>query len=55
MPARLPVAVLLDEMTARKEAILEAAAFGPGLESLKGAVGMGPEDGEQETAVASHP
>jgi hypothetical protein len=36
--ARLPVAVLLEEMAARKVAVLEDAdAFGPGLEALRGA------------------
>ena len=53
--ARLSVAVLLDEMAARKVAILDQPdAFGPGLESLRGAFGVGPEDGKRETAVASH-
>ena len=43
--ARLPVAVLLDEMTVRKVATLnQPDAFGPGLESLRGTFGVGPED-----------
>src|SRR5262249_31043199 len=54
--ARLPVAILLDEMAARKVAILDQAdAFGPGLEALRGAFGTGPEDVKRDTAVASHP
>ncbi len=41
--ARLPVAVLLEELAARKVAVLEDAdAFGPGLESLRGAFGEFP-------------
>jgi hypothetical protein len=41
--ARLPVAVLLEEMAARKVAVLEDAdAFGPGLEALQGAFGEFP-------------
>ena len=54
--ARLPVAILLDEMAARKVAILDQPdAFGPGLESLRGAFGVGPEDEKRDIAVASHP
>jgi predicted DNA-binding protein len=53
--ARLPVAILLDEMAARKVAILDQPdAFGPGLEALRGALGAGPEEGKRATAVASH-
>ena len=38
--ARLPVAVLLEEMAARKVAVLEHPdAVGPGLEALRGALG----------------
>src|SRR5215813_2805381 len=38
--ARLPVAILLDEMAARKVAILDQPdAFGPGLEALQEAFG----------------
>jgi hypothetical protein len=45
--ARLPVAILLDEMAARKVAILDQPdAFGPGLEALRGAFGAEPEDKE---------
>ena len=54
--ARLPVAILLDEMAARKVAILDQPyAFGPGLETLRGAFGTEPEDEKRATAVASHP
>ena len=54
--ARLPVAILLDEMAARKVAILDQPdAFGPGLEALRGAFGIEPEDKKRDTAVASHP
>ena len=54
--ARLPVAILLDEMAARKVAILDQPdAFGPGLEALRGAFGAKPEDEKRDTAVASHP
>jgi hypothetical protein len=53
--ARLPVAILLDEMAARKAATLDQPdAFGPGLESLRGAFGVGPEDEKRDSAVASH-
>src|ERR687887_56914 len=42
--ARLPVAILLDEMAAHKVAILDQPdAFGPGLEALRGAFGAEPE------------
>jgi len=38
--AHLPVAVLLEEMAARKVAVLEASdAFGPGLTALREAFG----------------
>jgi hypothetical protein len=41
--ARLPVAVLLEELAARKVAVLEDAdAFGPGLEALRGTFGEFP-------------
>jgi hypothetical protein len=54
--ARLPVAVLLDEMAARKVAILDQPdAFGPGLEALRGTFGAEPEDKKRDTAIASHP
>jgi hypothetical protein len=52
--ARLPVAILLDEMAARKVAILDQPdAFGPGLEALRAAFGAEPEE-KRETTVASH-
>ena len=54
--ARLPVAILLDEMAARKVAILDQPeAFGPGLEALREAFGAGPEEEKRGTAVARHP
>ena len=54
--ARLPVAILLDEMAARRVAILDQPdAFGPGLEALQGAFGAEPEDKKRDTAIASHP
>src|SRR5262249_20264330 len=54
--ARLPVAILLDEMTARKVAILvQPDAFGPGLTALRGTFGAEPEDKKRDTAVANHP
>ena len=54
--ARLPVAVLLDEMAARKVAILDQPdAFGSGLEALRGTFGTEPEEEKCDTAVASHP
>ena len=54
--AHLPVAILLEEMAARKVAILDQLdAFGPGLEALRGTFGVGPADEKRETAVASHP
>src|SRR5215475_15600673 len=54
--ARLPVAILLDEMAARKVAILDQPdAFGPGLEALRGAFGTESEDVKRDTAVANHP
>jgi hypothetical protein len=41
--AHLPVAVLLEELGARKVAVLaDADAFGPGLEALRGACGECP-------------
>jgi hypothetical protein len=43
--ACLPVAVLLEEMAARKVAVIENAdAFGPGLEALREAFGKFPEN-----------
>jgi predicted DNA-binding protein len=52
--ARLPVSILLDEMAARKVALLDQPdAFGPGLEALRGAFGVEPEEEQRETAVAS--
>ena len=54
--ARLPVAILLDEMAARRVAILDQPdAFGPGLEALRGTFGAEPEDKKRDTAIASHP
>jgi hypothetical protein len=54
--ARLPVAILLEEMAVRKVAILDQLdAFGPGLEALRGAFDAEPEDKKRDTAVASHP
>lgn len=54
--ARLPVAILLDEMAARKVAILDQPdAFGLGLDALRGAFGTEPQDKKRDTAVASHP
>ena len=54
--ARLPVAILLDEMAARKVAILDQPdAFGPGLEALRGTFGAEPEDKQRDIAIASHP
>jgi len=54
--ARLPVAILLDEMAARKVAILDQSdAFGPGLEALRGTFGMEPEDKKRDTVIARHP
>ena len=53
--ARLPVAIMLDEMAARKVAILDQPdAFGPGLEALREAFGAEPGDEKRDTAVASH-
>jgi hypothetical protein len=54
--ARLPIAILLEEMAARNVAILDQPnAFGPGLEALQGTFGAGPEEEKHDTAVASHP
>ncbi|HEY5869027.1 MAG TPA: hypothetical protein VI542_26270 [Candidatus Tectomicrobia bacterium] len=54
--ARFLVAVLLDEMAARKVAILDQPdAFGPGLESLVGALRVGSEDEKRDRVVARHP
>ena len=54
--AHLPVAVFLEEMAARKVALLDAPdAFGPGLEALQGTFGKGPGGGEREAAVADRP
>ena len=53
--ARLPVAILLDEMAARKVAILDQPdAFGPGLEALRVAFSQELEE-KRAIAVASHP
>ena len=53
--ARLPVAILQDEMAARKVAILDQPdAFGPGLESLRGAFGAELGDEKRDTTVSSH-
>src|SRR5215467_9569550 len=50
--ARLPVAILLDEMAARKVAILDQPdAFGPGLEALRGAFGAEPEHEKRDTVA----
>src|SRR5437763_6567720 len=44
--ARLTVAIMLDEMAARKVAILDQPdGFGPGLEALREACGAEPRDG----------
>ena len=52
--AHLPVAILLDEMAARKVAILDQPnAFGPGLEALRGAFGAEPEDERRDTGIAN--
>jgi hypothetical protein len=54
--ARLPVAILLDEMAARRVAILDQPdAFGPGLEALRGTFGAEPEDKKRDTSIASRP
>jgi hypothetical protein len=56
MCARLPVAILRDEMAACKVVILDQpGAFGPGLEALMVAFGAEPEDKACDTAIASHP
>ena len=53
---RLPVAILLDEMAARRVAILDQAdAFGPGLEALRGTFGTGPEAEKRDIVTASRP
>jgi hypothetical protein len=53
--ARLPIAILLDEMAARKVAILDQPdAFGPGLAALRGAFGVEPEEEQRNAVVASH-
>jgi hypothetical protein len=53
--ARLPVAILLNEMAARKVAILDQPdAFGPGLEALRGAFGVEPEEEKRDAVRASH-
>jgi hypothetical protein len=54
--ARLPIAIVLDEMAARKVAILDQPdAFGPGLEALRGTFGAGPEEEKHDTVVARRP
>jgi len=54
--ARLPVAVLLEEMAARKVAVLEHPdAFGPGLEALGVAFGAAPGEAESPEATAGRP
>jgi hypothetical protein len=54
--ARLPVAILLDEMAARKVAILDQPdAFGPGLEALRGTFDAESKDKQRDTAIAGHP
>src|SRR5262245_45195355 len=54
--AHLPVAVLLEEMAARKVAVLEHPdAFGPGLEALRVAFGAAPGEAESPEATAGRP
>src|SRR5262249_48112186 len=54
--ARLPIAILLDDLAGRKGAMPDQPdAFGPGLEGLRGAFGVGPEDEKQKTALVSYP
>ena len=54
--ARLPVAVFLDELTARKVAILDRPeVFGPGLAALREAFGEEPEGKKRDAAVAGSP
>jgi hypothetical protein len=53
---RLLVAILLDEMAARRAVLLDQPdAFGLGLEALRGTFGTEPEDKKRDTAIASHP
>ena len=48
------VAILLDEMAARKVAILDQPnAFGPGLDALRGAFGAESKDKKGDTVIAS--
>ena len=51
--AQLPVAVFLEELAARKVAILEDLdAFGPGVEALREAFGTMPEGSPHDTTAA---
>jgi hypothetical protein len=53
--AQLPVAVFLEELAARKVAVLEAPdAFGPGVEALREAFGTLPEGPPNNTRTAGH-
>jgi hypothetical protein len=53
--ARLPVAILLNEMAARRVAILDQPdTFGPGLEALRGAFGVEPDEEQHDAVIASH-
>src|SRR5262249_39319324 len=54
--AHLPVAVLLEEMAARKVALLEHPdPFGPGLGALRVAFGAAPGEAESPEATAGRP
>ena len=54
--ARLPIAIVLDEMATRKVVLLDQPdAFGPDLEALREALGAAPEDEQRATTVASRP
>ncbi len=53
--AHLPVAVFLDELSARKVALLDQSdAFGPGLEALREAFRTAPEAGGRDTTVSGY-
>jgi hypothetical protein len=54
--ARLPVAVFLDELAARRVALLEQPdGFGPGLAALRDAFGTAPGVAELETVRTDQP
>ena len=54
--AHLPLAVFLDELAARKVALLDhPEAFGPGLAALRGAFGEGPEGKKRDAVAAGRP